>query len=134
MGDGFVAVTYSSASTSAATSTTASTSSSTLAWTTTGLGTRSTFTTACGAFGVSLRLAGKLNGYLAIKDGLSVQFGDGTFSLSWSREVDECISDRTSSTWVGWDRYRLTECIVSETVLSKYRKRDVHKEVLEEGL
>lgn len=67
-----------------------------------------TFPAAVGTFGVRFGFASLLNRYLALKDGLSVKFGDGALGLGWSGEINKSISHRAGSTRVGGNGYGLT--------------------------
>jgi hypothetical protein len=91
-----------SATASAATTATAATA-------TTGGGTAallvaaSTLGTAAGALSVRLGGAGKLDGDLAVEDGLAVQLSDGALGLGGSRQSNEGIADRARGARVGGD-------------------------------
>lgn len=51
-----------------------------------------------------LRLAGKLNRDLAVKDGLAVEIVDGALGLGWGRDIDEGVANWASGARVGRDR------------------------------
>ena len=53
---------------------------------------------------MSLRLARKLDGNLAVKDGLSVELRNGALSLGRSREVNKGVTDGTRGAGVDRDR------------------------------
>ena len=50
-----------------------------------------------------LRLAGELNGDLAVEDGLAVQLVDGTLGLRRRGDVNEGVADWAGRAWVGGD-------------------------------
>lgn len=68
----------------------------------------SALTTLSGGLGSRLRLAGELDGNLAVKDGLAVQLLDGAVGLGGSGHVNEGVADRAGGARVGGDRGGLT--------------------------
>jgi hypothetical protein len=79
---------------------------STTAATTTGAVTAAVALTALGGLGGWcgwLRLAGELDGHLAVEDGLAVQVLDGALGLGGSGYVNKGVTDGTSGARVGWD-------------------------------
>jgi len=67
--------------------------------------------TALGDLSSRLRLAGKLDGDLAVEDGLAVQLLDGAIGLGRGGHVNEGVADRASGARVGGDGGGLTvEC------------------------
>jgi hypothetical protein len=70
------------------------------------LGTLGTVTSTHGTLSLLagwLRLAGKLNGDLALKDLLAGELSDGTLGLAGCRQVDESVADWAVGAWVLWD-------------------------------
>lgn len=84
----------------ASTATTASTSAGGSAAAVLGAG---ALCAAAGTLSMGLGSAGKLDGDLAVEDGLAVELSDGTLSLGWGREGDEGVSNGTRGTGVGGD-------------------------------
>jgi hypothetical protein len=70
--------------------------------------TGSALTTLSGGLGSRLRLAGKLDGDLAVKDGLAVQLLDGAVGLGRGGNVNEGVADRAGGARVGGYRGGLT--------------------------
>lgn len=104
--------TYAVTSTGSAstTATAASTTASRLSAAAT-LGTLGTVTSTHGTLSLLagwLRLAGKLNGDLALKDLLAGELSDGTLGLARCRKVDKCVADWAVGAWVLGDGGRLT--------------------------
>jgi hypothetical protein len=91
--------------------TTAASSTATTATATTAgrlAATGSALTTLSGGLGSGLWLAGKLDGDLAVKDGLAVQLLDGAVGLGGSGDVNEGVADRAGGARVSGDRGSLT--------------------------
>jgi hypothetical protein len=61
------------------------------------------FLAALSSFSGWFGLAGKLNGDLAIQDGLAVQLVDRAVCLRRRGDVHEGVADWTSGARVGWD-------------------------------
>lgn len=93
--------TTSTASSTAATATSASTSAG--RGTATVLATAGTLCTGSVALGVSLRSTGKLDGDLALKDGLAVELGNGALGLGGGGESNEGVADGAGGARVGGD-------------------------------
>lgn len=64
---------------------------------------------------MSLGCAGKLDGDLAVKDGLAVELGDGTLSLGGGGERDKGVADGTRGARVGGDGRGLAVSRVSKS-------------------
>lgn len=67
------------------------------------LGAAGTLCTTARALGVGLRSASKLDGNLAVKDGLAVELSDRTLCLGGRRQRDEGVSDGARGARVGGD-------------------------------
>jgi hypothetical protein len=123
----------STASSTAATATTATTStggSTATSLASVALG------SAAGALSVGLGSAGKLDGDLAVEDGLAVELSNGTLGLGWGREGNEGIADGARGARVGGDGRGLAVRRVSFTLLRHAEKTGstLHQVVLEELL
>lgn len=95
---------FTSAGSAATTATAASTTASRLS--TAALATLGTLASADSTLGLLagwLRLAGKLNGDLALKDLLAGELSNGTLGLAWCREVDESVTNWAVGAWVLWN-------------------------------
>lgn len=68
------------------------------------LGSVGTLRTTASALTVGFGSAGELDRHLALKDGLSVELGDGTISLGRGGQSHKGISDRALGAGVGGDR------------------------------
>ena len=78
-------MTHKTTSTTAATTTSTTTAAATLRATSAVFVATGTFTSARFTLSVSFGLAGKLNGYLALDNGLAIKFVYGAFGFSWGR-------------------------------------------------
>jgi hypothetical protein len=75
--------------------------------TTAGLVATTTFAAAYTTLGLRLRLAGKLDRHLALKDDLAIELRNGALSLGWSGQVDKGIANWTVGARIGRNRNRL---------------------------
>jgi hypothetical protein len=91
-----------------ATATASSTATTATAATAGGLATTGSALTALGDLSSRLRLAGELDGDLAVKNGLTVQLLDGTVGLGGGGNVNKGVADRAGGARVGGDRSGLT--------------------------
>lgn len=105
------------ASTAAASSTTTTTTAT--ATTTGGLATTRSTLSALGTLSSGLRLAGKLDGDLAVEDGLAVQLLNGAVGLGGGRDVDKSVADRAGGARVGGDGGGLTARLTCQSRSSK---------------
>lgn len=64
-----------------------------------------------------LRLAGKLDGDLALKDLLARELSNGTLGLAGGRQVDESVANWAVGAWVLWDGGGFT---IREVVSNRY--------------
>ena len=94
-----LAVSLTLASTPASTATASASTASAAS----GVATLRLFLAALGSFSGRLGLAGKLDGNLAIQDGLAVQLVDCAFGLRRGGDVYEGVADWASRARVGWD-------------------------------
>ena len=67
-----------------------------------------TLSTRSVTLGVGLGGAGKLDGDLALEDGLAVELGNGALGLGGGRESNEGVADGAGGARVGGDGNRLT--------------------------
>jgi hypothetical protein len=111
--------THSTTTTSGTTATATATAAATGRGTAALLSTAGALGTAAGTLGVSLGSAGKLNGDLAVEDGLAIKLSNGTLSLRWCRKGNKGVADGARGARVGRDgcglavqRVRSGDCVM----------------------